>query len=176
LVSVLATAGPPAGTAGDGKDKPAEPPRELSFVAHDSTTRGALQVRAVSEKTSEWFRVMKGGKDALPGAPPLLNKTVELDPGEYVVRVNKTERTVTVEAGKKAVLWTGELVVEGETGRGDFYAPFQGKDKKLAAAEPLVNKPTALFAGTYAVKFWGKETRDLGEAEVKPGQRTVLKP
>src|SRR4051794_13746827 len=53
VVSVLATAGPPAGTAGDGTDKPAEPPKELSFVAYDSTTRGALEVRAVSEKTDE---------------------------------------------------------------------------------------------------------------------------
>jgi hypothetical protein len=178
LVPVLALTAQPGAAADDkkDKDKPAEPPKELSFAPHDSKTRGAVEVRTLTEKTGQWFRVAKGGKDATPGVPPLLNTALELDPGEYAVIVNRTERKVTVEAGKKAVLWTGELVVEGEKGRGDYYAPFQGKEKKLTSAEPLVNNPTSLFAGTYSVKFWGKVTKDLGDAEVKPGQQTVLKP
>jgi len=178
LVTVLALTALTGVTADEKKDKapPAEPPQESSVVPHDSKTRGAVEVRTLTDKTGQWFRVVKGDKSAVPGSPKLLNSTIELEPGEYVVAVNKTERKVTVEAGKKAVLWTGEVVVEAEKGRGYFYAPFQGKEKKLDGVEPVVNRPTSLFAGTYAVKFWGKQSKDLGDAEVKPGQQTVMKP
>jgi hypothetical protein len=172
LAFAAGNAAPPDG----GKDKPAEEPKEESVVPYDSKTHGALQVNTVSEKTNEWFDVLQNGKRAFSGVPPLLNSKIELVPGAYVVRVNHTERKVTIEAGKKTVLLTGEVMVEGEKGSGDFYAPFQGKERKLAGVEPVVNTPTSLFAGKYTVKlFAGTKSKDLGEAEVKAGKRTVIK-
>jgi len=163
-----------SGLAAD--EKKSDAPKEESVVAFDSKTRGALEVRTVSENSNHWFRVEQNGKQAYPAAPPLLNSTIELAPGAYSVFVNRTERKVTLEAGKKTVLWTGELMVEAAKGSTDFYAPFQGKDKKVTTAEPVVNSPIPLFAGTYTVKVFSiQKTRDLGSAEVKPGQRTVLK-
>jgi len=172
---LLAFAAGHAALGGGDKDKPADAPKEESVVPYDGKTRGALQVNTVSEKTGEWFDVLQNGKRAFAGATPKLNTTIELAPGTYVVSVNRTERKVTIEVGKKTVLWTGELVVEGAKGSGDFYAPFQGKERKLANVQPVVNIPTALFAGKYTVKLFAGKTRDLGEVEVKAGKRTVLK-
>jgi hypothetical protein len=173
---LMAFAAGGAALAAGGEDKRAEAPQEETVVAYDSKTTGALQVKTVSEKTGEWFDVLQNGKGAVAGAPPKLNSTVELVPGAYVVSVNRTERKVTVEAGNKTVLLTGELVVEEAAGSGDFYAPYQGKECKLAGVQPVVNTPTALFAGKYTVKLFADKTRDLWEAEVTAGKRTVLKP
>jgi hypothetical protein len=93
----------------------------------------------------------------------------------YAVTVNKTQRKVTIDAGKKTILWTGELFVQGKKGSGDFWAPFQGKERKLSKTEPLVNTGLALFAGKYAVRIVGPKAADLGDAEVKAGQQTVVK-
>jgi hypothetical protein len=160
---------------GADRDKSSDAPKEENAVAYDSKTRGALQVNTVSEKTGEWFDVLQDGKNVISGAPQKLNTTVELAPGAYVVRVNRTERKISIEAGKKTVLLTGELVVQGPEGSSDFYA-LNGKEKMLASAEPVVNSPTALFAGKYTVTLFGKKPKDLGEAEVIVGKRTVVKP
>jgi hypothetical protein len=67
------------------------------------------------------------------------------------------------------------VVVEG-TNTGDWYIPYQGKERELANVEPLINSPTALFPGTYTVKVYLKGMeKSLGEAEVKAGRTTVLK-
>jgi hypothetical protein len=50
----------------------------------------------------------------VPPGKPRLGTAVELSPGEYVVRVNGCERTVTNQTGKKTTLLTGELFVEAE--------------------------------------------------------------
>ena len=167
-----------AALAGGDKGKPAEAPKEESVVPHESKTHGALQVKSVGEKTSDWFDVLQNGKRAFGGNPPLLNETIELAPGAYVVSVNRTERKVTIEAGKKTVLLTGELVVEAKKGTPGWYTPYQGKEAKVAAAPPLLNSPIALFAGKFTVFYRESgiaEPVDLGEAEVKAGHRTVLK-
>lgn len=174
LLFLTFAAGPAAHGGGD-KGKPAEAPKEESVVPYDSKTHGALETRTVSDKTAQWFDVQKDGKRAYTGAPPVLNSMIELAPGSYVVSVNRTERKVTIEAGKKTILLTGELMVEGPKGSTDFYAPFQGKERRLATVEPTVNTATALFAGKYTVRLFGSKARDLGEAEVKAGKRTVLK-
>src|SRR5262245_65703794 len=93
-----------AGLAAEDKAKSTEASKEESVAAYDSKTRGALQVKTVSERTSEWFVVEQNGKAAYPAAPPLLNGTLELAPGEYLVSVNRTQRKVTIEAGKKTTL------------------------------------------------------------------------
>src|SRR5439155_1260197 len=87
--------------AGGDKEKSNEAPKEESTVAHDSKTRGALQVKSVGARPSDWFDVLQNGKRAIPGNPTLLNGTVELAPGTYIVEVNRTQRKVTIAVGKK---------------------------------------------------------------------------
>jgi len=161
----------------ESKEKPAAAPNEESAVPYDSKTNGALQVMTLAKESSTWFDVQQNGKRPFSNAPPLLNNTLELAPGIYEVTVNNTRRKVTIAVGKKTVLWTGELVVvDGKKEKGGFWAPFQDDQRKVMTGEPLVNSSTPLFAGKYSVKFWGSVRKDLGEAEVKAGQRTVLTP
>ncbi len=166
-----------AALAAEPKEKPTEAPKEESVVAYDSKTHGALQVKSVGDKPVDWFDVLQNGKRAIDGNPRLLNSTVELPPGTYVVDVNRTQRKVTIEAGKKTILLTGELVVEGQPA-GAYWYPMQAKERKLAANPPILNSPRALFAGTYTVFVHVSVTerdKNLGPAEVKPGKKTVLK-
>jgi hypothetical protein len=170
MLLAFAASHAPLGAA--DKDKPADAPKEESVVPYDSKTHGALQVNAVSEKTAEWFDVYQNGKRAVPAAPPKLNTTIELAPGAYVVSVNRTERKVTIEIGKKMILRTGELLVKG---KGGAWSPWQGKERKLTSAEPRVNDPLSLFAGKYTVKVFvaGQDSKELGPVEVKAGKRAV---
>jgi hypothetical protein len=174
---VLAIAAGHAAPAGQDKEKPAEAPKEESVVAYDSQTHGAVHVQTVDAKPVDWFDVLQNGKRVFEGNPKLLNNTLELAPGTYVVEVNRTQRKVTIEAGKKTILWTGELVVEGQP-PGAYWYPMQGKERKLASNPPLLNRPRALFPGTYTVFVHVSVTltdKNLGEAEVKAGRKTVLK-
>jgi hypothetical protein len=175
LVASLATNSPASAqaktAAGEQKE---ELPKEETVEAYDSKTAGAIEVRG--HDGGEWFRVLKDGKQAYEGAPPLLNSAKMVPPGEYDVLVNKTKRTVKVEAGKKVVLLTGTLVVEGT--KANFYTPIQDKDRKIANAPPLLNEPIALFAGTYHVELnlGVKGTVVLTDsAKVVAGKKTVLK-
>ena len=160
----------------DGKS--AGPPKEEAVEDYGSKTKGAIQVNVANKDPVDSFDVLRDGKRAFGGAPRLLNNTVELAPGAYVVVVNKTERKVTVEAGKKTVLWTGELVVEGRPSTTAWYA-MRG-DVKLSSngVEPLLNRAVPLFPGTYTVfvdtSLTGKD-KSLGEAKVVAGQKTALK-
>ncbi len=166
-----------ASETGGDKEKPAADPKEESVVPYDSKTNGAVQVMTITKGSGTWFTVEQNGKSAYPSAPPLLNNTLELAPGTYVVSVNYTHRKVTVAAGKKTVLWTGELVVvAGKKEKGGYWAPFQDNQRKAFGGEPLINSSVSLFAGTYSVMYWGSVRMDLGEAEVKAGQRTQLDP
>jgi hypothetical protein len=172
LMLLALTAGHAAHGGGD-KEKPADPPKEESVVPYDSKTRGALETKTVSEKTSEWFDVLQDGKRAIASAPPALNTTIELPPGAYVVSVNRTERKVTIEVGKKTVVLTGEILVRG---KGGIWSPWQERERKLATVEPRVNDPLSLFAGKYTVKVFvfGQDTKELGPVDVKAGQRAVV--
>ena len=178
VVMLLTVAAGNARLAGQEKEKPAaEAPKEMTVEDYDSKTKGAIQVKVDDKMPTDWFDVLQNGKRAYSGNPKILNKTVELAPGDYVVDVNRTQRKVTVEAGKKTILWTGELVVEGETA-GAYWYPMDGKAKKLSSAEPLLNKGRPLFPGTYTVFVHTSVTVDdknLGKAEVKAGKKTTLK-
>ncbi len=163
---------------GQDKKDPAKPPKEETVEAYDSKTKGAIQVNVDDKNPTESFDVLQNGKRAFEGPPKLLNNTLELAPGTYVVEVNKTQRKVTIEAGKKTILWTGELVVEGKPATMAWYA-MDGKVKLTSSGvEPLLNKAIPLFAGTYKVfvdtSLTGEDT-SLGEAKVVAGQKTVLK-
>lgn len=167
----------PAAPAADDKKKPDDAPKEETVVAYASKTHGAVEVKNAAKNPVDWFDVLKDGKRAFAGNPKLLNNVQELAPGEYVVDVNRTQRTVTIEAGKKIVLWTGELVVEGKPDTAYWY-PMQGKERRITANPPILNKPRALFAGSYTVFVHVSVAMDdanLGKAEVKPGKKTVLK-
>jgi hypothetical protein len=165
-----------AALAGDDKKKADEAPKEQSVVDYDSKTHGAVQVKSVGDKPGDWFTVLRDGKRAFKGNPPRLNNTLELAPGAYVVEVNRTQRKVDIEAGKKRILWTGELIVESNR-KGNSWIPKQGKETKLAANPPVVNSSVALFAGTYTVylNLGVGGLKNLGEAEVKPGKKTAVK-
>jgi hypothetical protein len=162
---------------GEDKEKPVEVPKEQSVVEYDSKTHGAVQVKSVSEEPTDSFDVLRDGKRAFDGNPKLLNGTLKLAPGAYVVVVNRTERKVNIEAGKKTILWTGDLIVESKR-EVNFWVPKQGKETRLAANPPLVNSSVALFPGTYTVYLdlgVGLDPKNLGEAEVKAGKKTVVK-
>jgi len=174
---LLATllAGSVGGAADDKKKE--EEPKEQAVVEFRSKTHGAVEVRGVSEKPVDYFDILKDGKRAFAGNPKLLGNSVDLAPGEYVVEVNRTKRTVTVEAGKKIVFQTGEIVVEGKPETA-FWYPLDGKERRLAGNPPLLNRARAFFPGKYTVLVHvgvGMEDANLGTAEVKPGMKTVLK-
>lgn len=144
-------------------------------VAYESETKGAVQVNSVSTNPVDYFDVLRDGERAFAGNPRLLG-AAEVPPGTYVVDVNRTRRSVTVEAGHKAILWTGDLVVRGEPETAYWY-PVQGEERTLSANPPLLNKARALFPGTYTVFVHTSVAvpdHDLGAAEVVAGKTTVL--
>ena len=151
----------------------AEEPKEISTEPFDSKTTGAVQVKG---DTRDLFEVQKDGKKAYAGAQPLLNKTVEVSPGEYEIEVNKTTRTVKVEVGQKVVVLTGTLVVEGT--KANFYAPFQGKERKVTANPRKLNTPMALLPGTYRVELnvgVNKQVVLADGVKIAAGKKTSLK-
>ena len=149
-----------------------EPPAEQSEAPYDSKTQGALLVKG---DTDDWFVVTQDGKRVGGNAPPKLNSSVELAPGDYDVTVNRTRRSVTIRAGKQVVLQTGDLVVEGKGA--SWYAPYEGKERRVQDAPPVLNAPIALFAGSYSVVVHvGDHDEKLADAaRVEPGRKTVLK-
>ncbi|MBA4189759.1 MAG: hypothetical protein C0467_17375 [Planctomycetaceae bacterium] len=177
-VLLLVIASGLAPLAGQDKEKPAEAPKEETVEAYDSKSNGAIQVKVEKKNSTHSFDVLQDGKRVFKGAPKLLNTTLELSPGDYVVDVNMTQRKITIVAGKKAILLTGELVVEGQPSTIAWYA-MEGKVKLTSSGvEPLLNQPIPLFAGTYTVfvdtSLTGQD-KSLGKAEVKAGRMTVLK-
>ena len=56
-----------------------------------STTKGALEVKAANDKPLDWFTVYADKQKEPTRGNTRLNATVELAPGTYVVRVNKTD-------------------------------------------------------------------------------------
>jgi hypothetical protein len=121
--------------------------------------------------------VLKEGEREFLGPPEILNSTRELQPGRYVIDVNRTRRNVTVEAGKKTVLLTGDLVVESQR-KDIIWVPKQGEETRLASNPPVTNTGVALFPGSYTVYInRGEAAIDLprlAEAEVKAGKTTVV--
>lgn len=174
VVALLAAVG--AGPL-PGREKEKEPPKELSVEAYDSATHGAVQVVVGDTTPTDSFDVLQNGK-RVAGAPKLLNATLKLPAGEYTIAVNNTRRKVTIEVGKKCVLWTGQLKVEGEPKTTAWYAMDGAVKLTSSGVEPLLNKALPLFAGTYEVfvdtSLTGKD-QSLGKAEVKVGRTTVLK-
>lgn len=153
-----------------GRDK-AGSSSDVVVECYDSRTKGALQVKG---DTGDWFQTKKKGKDVGPPVPPKLNDTIELPPGMYDVFVNKTRRAVTIHAGKKTVLATGTLLVEG---KGNWYTPYEGKEARVAKVQPAMGAPIALFPGTYSVvvHVGTRQVKLTDDAKISAGQKTVLR-
>jgi hypothetical protein len=148
-------------------------PKEESVEPFDSRTTGAVELKG---DTKDWYEVLKDGKRAYSGAPPLLNNMVELSPGEYEVAINKTTRPIKIEKGKKLVLLTGALVVEGR--KANFYAPYQGTERKVSANPRKLNTPMSLLPDTYRVELNVDVNRQVvlsDGVKVVAGKKTVLK-
>lgn len=151
--------------------------QEQSVVPYESAEVGAVEVKSINAQPVDWFDVLQNGKRAFAGNPPLLNSSIELPPGAYIVDVNRTQRQVTIQAGGKTILWTGDLVVNGEPHHA-FWYPMQGNERKLSSNPSLFSSARALFPGTYTVFVYVSVTSGdelLGEAEVKAGKKTELK-
>ena len=165
---VVVLAMPAALIADDKKETP-----EKAIEAYESKTHGAVQVKG---DTTDWFDVAKNGKSILT-VPKLLNGTLELEPGDYEILVNRTSRKATIEVGKKVVFTTGTLQAEG---KGLYYYPLVGKERKVAPNRnnPSPGKSIALFPGTYAVDLnvnLRKTVRLTDEAKIEPGKKTIVK-
>ena len=163
--------------AGATASREAATPRTDTVVPYENATQGAIEVRTVVAGSGDWFYALQNGKRVGSSSPPLLNSTLEVPPGSYTVSVNKTQREITVEAGKKTVLWTGALAVEG-TPTSAYWYPQQGGKTMLDSNPSLMNTPRSLFPGTYTVYVnasvaTGAER--VGDAVVTPGETTVLK-
>lgn len=158
---------PTAATGYGGEISP-----EVTVEPWQNPAAGAI---AVLGDTSDWFDVARDGTRATPGAPPLLDSTVEVPPGTCQVRVNNTERTVSVAAGEKTVLRTGTLIVEGS--EANFWAPYLGEERLVALNPPILSSPLALLPGSYRVELNVEQNRRLVLAEgvaVEPGRTTTL--
>lgn len=146
------------------------------MAPYEHETLGALQVMSASPNPVYWFQVRRNDS-AMPGNPPLLNSTVELAPGNYDVNVNRTRRPVTIEAGRKTILWTGDLVVEGGVSSAYWYA-IEGTESRYTSNPPLVGTPLALFPGSYRAVVVTSVTvpsDTMGPADVVAGRRTTLR-
>ena len=122
--------------------------------------------------------VPAGGRTALHYGRPVPQDATLLAMNKLVRVVDYPARdmTVTVEAGRKIVLRTGDLIVRGQPESAYWY-PLQGEVRALSANPPLLNRARALFPGTYTVLVHTSVTvpdRDLGAVEVVAGRTTVL--
>jgi hypothetical protein len=170
LVALMASTSCGRGEAGGSAD-------EMSVEAYASETNGAVQVTSADPTTGDWFEVLENGEQVVPGNPPLLGSTLEVPPGTYQVVVNRTERTVTVGAGRLTILRTGDLLVEGEPD-GAMWYPEQGGDRKVVSNPPTLNAGIALFSGDYEVIVYegvGVPPDTVGVARVVPGRVTTMR-
>lgn len=168
-------AGATPGAGGAGADAAAAA-RQDSSAAWENTTSGALQVMSVSSPV-DWFLVYQDSTRITRGNPPLLNATVELPPGEYQVDVNHSRRPVTITAGRKTIVWTGDLVVEGGS-PSDFFMPMQNGERRFTSNPPIVGRPVPLFPGSYTAIVHGSVSvppDTLGPATVVAGTTTTLR-
>jgi hypothetical protein len=90
VLVVVVLAVPAALIADDKKETP-----EKTVEAYGSQTRGAVQVKG---DTTDWFDVAKSGKSILT-VPKLLNGTLELEPGDNEIVVNRKSRSGSARIG-----------------------------------------------------------------------------
>lgn len=145
---------------------------ELITGDHPNLSKGALQVTG---DTQDILLISKDGK-RLPGNPPLLKETIELDPGSYLVDLNKTTRNVTLQAGKKVILRSGSIVVTKKDA--GFWFPKQGEVNRFNSNPPASGSALSLFPGVYDVyvNVFPNNQKVAEGVKVTPGQRVTLNP
>ena len=161
---------------GDGGEAAGGAPDEMTSEPYPSDTLGAVQVTSASPSPRDWFEVLQGERRAYSGAPPMLGGTVELTPGSYELDVNHTRRTVTIEAGHKLIVRTGDILVTGEP-EGAYWYPMQGTERRITSNPSTLNAQRAFFAGDFEVfvnEGVGVPVQDLGVVQVLPGRVTTV--
>ncbi len=98
-----------------------------------------------------------------------VNRETELFPGSYIVSLNDTTQTASIQAGEETLLVSGTLSVSSlsTTGNTTFYVY---DDARNELDHAVTNKEVELFPGTYAVSL--NDTR--ATATVQPGEKTVV--
>jgi 6,7-dimethyl-8-ribityllumazine synthase len=126
------------------------------------TGQGALQVEGT---TNAYFYVFDAsGKQV---GTESLNKTLGLNAGNYLVKVNNGPHTVAVEKGQLTKCSTGTLMVSGTTS--DYYYVMDSNNQQLHT--DLLGKASSFFPSTVRVKVNNTEV----PAEVKLNQVTEIK-
>jgi hypothetical protein len=146
---------------------------EMATTDHPNAKLGALQVTG---DTRDFVLITSKAGKAYGGNPPLLGETIELEPGEYVVDLNKTTRTVTLGAGKKVVLASGSVLVT-KKGAG-FWFPMQGDENRYATNPPNSGAAISLFPGTFDiyVNEFPNNNKVAEGVKVVAGRRVTLNP
>jgi hypothetical protein len=106
----------------------------------------------------------------------MLGGTVELVPGTYELDVNHTRRSVTIEAGHKLIVRTGDILVEGEP-EGAYWYPMQGGERRITSNPSTLNAFRAFFPGEFEVyvnQGVGAPVDTLGTVTVLPGRVTTV--
>ena len=124
--------------------------------------QGALQVEGT---TNAYFYVFDGsGKQV---SYESLNKTMGLEPGKYLVKVNNGSHAVVVEKGQLTKCSTGTLMVSGTTS--DYYYVMDSTNQQLHY--DTLGKASSFFPSTLRVKVNNAEA----PAELKLNQVTEIK-
>ncbi len=124
--------------------------------------QGGLQVEGT---TSAYFYAFDGsGKQV---GTESLGKTLGLNPGKYLVKVNNGPHAVAVEKGQLTKCLTGTLMVSGTTS--DYYYVMDSNNQQLHSDS--LGKAASFFPSTLRVKVNNTEV----PAEVKLNQVTEIK-
>ena len=103
---------------------------------------GLLQVEG---STSAYYYVIDDtGKQA---GYQLLNETLSLEPGRYLVKVNNSAHAVEVASGRFLQCSTGTLIVSGKTS--ENYHVMDTVGQQLGSQ--VLSRPMSFFAGTFLV-------------------------
>jgi len=139
--------------------------KEKSYVQAGEKTSieaGSLCVTGIGQ---DWFYVYDLEEKSL--ANNRTNRDIELFPGEYLAKLNKTQQKAYVEAGKKTSIKAGSLSVSGQNGQDWFYV-FDLEGNSLDNSR--INTEIELFPGKYIVKL--NETSQ--QANVKAGEKVTI--
>jgi len=98
-----------------------------------------------------------------------VNRETELFPSSYIVSLNDTTQTASIQAGEETLLVSGTLSVSSLSTSGNtlFYVY---DDARNELDHAITNKEVELFSGTYTVSL--NDTQ--ATATVQPGEKTVV--
>jgi hypothetical protein len=124
--------------------------------------QGAIQILASTEETFYVFDQV-GKQVASAGT----NRSAAVKPGDYVVKINKSSRSVSVSARRLTKCSTGGVLVSGTTD--ETYYVFDTANTQLSYAG--IAKALALFPGSYQVRM----NKTTASVDIRPGATVELK-